>query len=78
MTGHGFFDLDGHHVCEDGQESFRKGYCSDCADILEQEGLCVHGSYPDGCGGCEDEAAHLAQQLDVTWIEVGASWRAES
>ena len=50
---HPFFDLDGHHVCTESAESFRKGYCADCQDVIDLEGLCAHGTYPDGCTDCD-------------------------
>lgn len=61
---HGFFELDGYHICDD-VESFRRGYCEDCAEVIDLEGLCVHGSYPDVCGACDDEAQELLRRLEV-------------
>lgn len=65
-----FFHLAGNHVCED--DGFRVGVCADCSDVIESEGLCGHGSYPDSCG-CADSV------LVVEWQHLGDSeWIAES
>ena len=61
-----FFRLAGNHVCEDGAESFRVGYCADCADVIESEGLCGHGSYQDSCG-------YADAVIVVEWQTVGDS-----
>ena len=64
-----FFRLAGSHICGEG---FRSGLCAECDAVIESEGLCGHGSYPDNCGAadtvCVVEWRHAG---DAEWIAEG-------
>lgn len=66
LPGENFTNLAGDHVCE--SEGFRNGPCEDCEDLIESEGLCGHGNYPDSCGYSSDV-------IRVEWRQDGGDWQ---